>query len=289
LHRPIILRQSVDEDLQKIIEMYESYDEKAFYQGLPPADPKKLEEWVRYVMAEGFNITGLSFNNKVICHGSIFAIDKRRAEFLVAIRQDFQNAGIGQTLSRTIKTAAKELGFSQMWLVVETYNPKARHIYTKLGFRTTYSKVGEEAEMVIDLDFDPAIEVTISQIMTRDVCSVNSEKCAIDAINLFIEKDISGVPVVDSNNRLVGFITETDVLESWVKDRRIAEIMTRDIIYVNENTKIKDIVNLICESRVKQIPVVDGDHRQLVGIISRKDIIRHLFENDEGGNIAAQD
>ncbi len=261
--------------------MYQSYDDKAFYQGLPPADPGKLVEWVDHMMAHGYNITGLSFDNEVICHGSIFAIDEKRSEFIIAIKQDFQNAGIGTNLSRVIKTAAKELGFSQMWLVVETFNPKARHIYTKLGFRKTSSRIGEEIEMVIDLDYDPAVEVTVSHIMTRDVCCITSEKSGIEAIKLFIEKDLSGVPVVDSGNRLVGFITETDVLESWVKDRRIAEIMTRDVVFVKENSRIRDIVTMICEARVKQIPVVDGEHNSLVGIIARKDILRHLFGNED--------
>ena len=128
---------------------------------------------------------------------------------------------------------------------------------------------------------DPAIEVTVSHIMTKDVCTVNWEKPAIEAINLFIERDLSGLPVIDTNNKLVGFITELDVLESWVKNRRIAEIMTRDIIYVYEDSKIKDIVNLILEARVKQIPVVNRSHNSVVGIITRKDILRHLFWKDE--------
>jgi len=78
----------------------------------------------------------------------------------------------------------------------------------------------------------------------------------------------------------VGFLTETDVLEGWTGERFLSEIMTRDVLYINKDALISQVVMLICDRGVKQIPVVQkGDHL-LVGIVSRKDILRHLFMRD---------
>ena len=92
--RAIVLRKAKPEDYKKILKMYQDFEPKESYQGLPPADPKKLIEWVKMMMGTGFNIIGLTFNKNVVCHGSIFGIDDVRSEFILAVFPEYQNSGI---------------------------------------------------------------------------------------------------------------------------------------------------------------------------------------------------
>jgi CBS domain-containing protein len=58
-------------------------------------------------------------------------------------------------------------------------------------------------------------------------------------------------------------------------NRTVADVMAPDFIYVNETTRLTRVLQLIVDHRIKSIPVIEADH-QLVGIISREDIMRAL-------------
>lgn len=278
--RPILFRKVIDEDHARLLKMYQDFEPKESYQGLPPADPERLAEWVHSMLDNGFNIVGISFDQKAICHGAIFNIDGCRSDFILAVSPPYQNAGIGIQLTRIVKKVSQEIGYRNIWLCVEPYNMKAKHIYSKVGFHYISRQICEECEMLVDLKHDPAMEVPVESIMTRDVFYLREDETAKDAIKMFLKLGISGLPVVNSEKRLVGFLTETDVLEGWTGERFLNEIMTRDVLYINKNTLVSHILTLICDRGVKQIPVVREQDHLLVGIVSRKDIVRHLFMRD---------
>ena len=110
-----------------------------------------------------------------------------------------------------------------------------------------------------------------------------------------------GLPVVDADGRLVGLISEADFLhraelgttkrkprwiefllgpgetaESYVLShgRKVGELMTRDVVTVDASASLNEIVDLMERRRIKRVPVVSGG--QLVGIISRSDLVRAL-------------
>jgi len=85
------------------------------------------------------------------------------------------------------------------------------------------------------------------------------------------------------SGELVGFVSETDVLESRAVHRKLIEIMTRNVTRVFQDCPVEEVVDVICARRIKQIPVIDRD-RVLVGMVTCKEVIRHLFGRDEGGN-----
>src|SRR3990172_7570359 len=259
--RPILFRKVTERDHSRILKMYQNFEPKESYQGLPPADPKRLLAWVNSMLDNGFNIIGISFDQEVVCHGAIFDIDGCRADFILAVSPRYQNAGIGIQLTRIVKKVSQEIGYRNIWLCVEPYNMKAKHIYSKVGFHYISRQICEECEMLVDLKYDPAMEVAVESIMTRDVFYLRDDQTAKDAIKMFLKLGISGLPVVNTDNRLVGFLTETDVLEGWTGERFLSEIMTRDVLYINKDALISQVVMLICDRGVKQIPVVQkGDH-----------------------------
>jgi CBS domain-containing protein len=140
-----------------------------------------------------------------------------------------------------------------------------------------------------------------SDVMTRNILSVSPDATIAEAIRLMLDNRISGLPVIDQAGRLVGILTEGDLLrrgetgterhrprwleilmgpgrlaEEYVRThgRRIGEVMTHDPISVTPETPLKEIVELMERHRIKRVPVLDGDRP--VGILSRADLLRGL-------------
>lgn len=142
-------------------------------------------------------------------------------------------------------------------------------------------------------------------IMTTGVITVGAETSVQDLAKLLCDRAISGVPVVDSDNRLVGLVSEGDLLhraetgterrterrrsrwlDSLASDRDLArdyvkshsskvrDVMTREVITVSDTTELADIADLLETRRIKRVPVLrDG---KLVGIVSRANLVRAL-------------
>ena len=140
-----------------------------------------------------------------------------------------------------------------------------------------------------------------SDVMTRNILSVKPDATIAEAIRLMLDNRISGLPVLDETGRLVGILTEGDLLRRgetgterhrprWLEilmgpgrladeyvrthGRRIAEVMTRDPVGVSPDTPLEEIVALMERHRIKRVPVLDGDVP--VGILSRADLLRGL-------------
>ncbi|GAC1630098.1 MAG: hypothetical protein NVS4B7_18690 [Ktedonobacteraceae bacterium] len=114
-------------------------------------------------------------------------------------------------------------------------------------------------------------------IMTRKVCTIQPEASAQEAAQLLDKMRISGLPVVNIDNKIIGIITEADIISKVDKEGlRVADIMSHEIIMVDEETSVSEIAMLLTERKIKRVPVVqDG---KLVGIVSRADIVHAVAE-----------
>lgn len=112
--------------------------------------------------------------------------------------------------------------------------------------------------------------LTVGEIMTGDIVSVTPDTPTENAARMLFSRSISGMPVVDGDDRLVGVVTEFDIL---AKDgQTVADIMTSDVVTVSEDTDAETVAHLLTTMRVRRVPVVrDG---RLVGIVSRSDLVR---------------
>jgi CBS domain-containing protein len=140
-----------------------------------------------------------------------------------------------------------------------------------------------------------------AELMTRDLVTVRPEAPLADAIRLMLEHRVSGLPVVEEGGRLVGLLTEGDLLHraetgtdtvrmGWLKaiiargrmaeqyvhthGRRVQDAMTRDVLTVGEASSLDDVIRIMESRRVRRVPVVEGG--LLVGIVSRSDLVRAL-------------
>lgn len=114
-------------------------------------------------------------------------------------------------------------------------------------------------------------------IMTRKVCTIHPEASAQEVAQLLDSQRISGAPVVDADGKLIGIITEADIISKVNRDGLcVADIMSHELLVVNEETDVGEIATLLTERKIKRVPVVQDD--KLVGIVSRADIVHAVAQ-----------
>jgi CBS domain-containing protein len=106
-------------------------------------------------------------------------------------------------------------------------------------------------------------------IMTKDVITVSPTATVRNLAMTLIKNQISGAPVAGKNGKIIGVVSEADIVAKKGKD--VKTIMTKNIISVTEDTAVEDIARLMTTHRIKRLPVMRGQN--VVGIVSRADIV----------------
>jgi predicted transcriptional regulator len=123
--------------------------------------------------------------------------------------------------------------------------------------------------------------LTAGAIMTPDLVTVRPEASIDQAIELLLREQISGLPVVDDDGRLVGVITEFALLavayDRRVKNHKVSNHMTRELITVEVDDPVSRVADLCIVHRVRRVPVMQNG--RLVGVIARRDVLRALVES----------
>jgi len=144
-------------------------------------------------------------------------------------------------------------------------------------------------------------------IMTKEVITVKQDNTIEEVIKLVLENNISGLPVVDEDNKVIGIITEGDLiyrskklhiptfftlldsyiflenpknLEEQLKKMtgyKVKDVMTEDVIAVDHEETIEEIATIMSRKNINRIPVLKEG--KLVGIVSRRDIIKAYARN----------
>lgn len=143
-------------------------------------------------------------------------------------------------------------------------------------------------------------------IMNSNVIVVKSGDNVEDVVKILLENKISGVPVVDEDNKVIGIVSEADLiypekslhlpafipvldgiifLESFKKLEKeirkmtaykVEDVMVKDVVTVNEDTEVEEVVNILIDQKINRVPVVN-EEKKLVGIITRSNILKHIY------------
>ena len=148
--------------------------------------------------------------------------------------------------------------------------------------------------------------LTAADVMTREVVTVTRETPVLELARIFTERGISSIPVVDEAGKLIGIVTETDLVEQdkslhiptvvsifdWViyleSDKKfekelkkmtgqtVGDIFSTEVTTVTPSTPLSQIADLLSSKRINAVPVVE-DHK-VVGIVARIDLIRSMVK-----------
>lgn len=106
-------------------------------------------------------------------------------------------------------------------------------------------------------------------IMTKNVVTVTLTTTVKELAKLLILQQVSGVPVIDKNGKIVGVVSEADIVAK--KGKQVKEIMSTKVIAIEEETPVEEIASLMTIHKIKRLPVLRRE--QLIGIVSRADIV----------------
>jgi CBS domain-containing protein len=118
-------------------------------------------------------------------------------------------------------------------------------------------------------------------IMTTDVISTTKETPIYEAMELLINNEITGMPVVDDGMGLLGVITEKDCLRLFYGDeyenKTVRDFMTQPAVHYDENDSLQTICDFMMINYFRRIPVTDKKGK-VVGILSRPDVIKYILD-----------
>lgn len=159
-----------------------------------------------------------------------------------------------------------------------------------------------------------AQNLQVGSLMTQPVISVSPECTLSEAAHLLVRHRISGLPVVDESNKLLGIITEADFLRAlgvpahhpchhlWqtlenmfhptlqVRETEgtVAELMVHDVITLPDNARLHEALELMKQHRIERLVVCD-EHQRLVGMLTRSNLVRIFFDHFISQQSAAEE
>ena len=147
-------------------------------------------------------------------------------------------------------------------------------------------------------------------IMTEEVVCIGIKESVFDAAELLLGANVSAAPVVNDKGVVVGVVSEADLIRraeidtaakrSWLARlmdsetsaahdfvsshaRRVADVMTREVVTASEDATLRELVELMERHKVKRIPIVREGI--LVGVVSRSDVLRALLSREPDGPV----
>ena len=142
----------------------------------------------------------------------------------------------------------------------------------------------------------------VQDVMIKKTVFLEEDHTLLKAAKILVKNNISGAPVVDSDNNLVGIISEKDLfkalypdskdilenIKAWFEKEKtgynleekkkvlIKDLMVTEVITIEEDEPILKVGAIMLSSNIQRVPVVRG--KRLVGLVSRRDIFRQLLK-----------
>lgn len=118
-------------------------------------------------------------------------------------------------------------------------------------------------------------------LMTDHVLALQPDMSLAEVARVLVNTKHGGAPVVDDHHRVIGFISEIDLLGALLAERMqtatARDIMSHPVLVADEFMTVDEVMGLIRESGVHHLPVVRQE--RLVGIITPRDILEHFVEH----------
>lgn len=115
-----------------------------------------------------------------------------------------------------------------------------------------------------------------NELTVKEVITISPDETAEEAKTIMDMEEISGLPVVDDNDVVVGIISRRDIkpLRGKYLHHKVSEVMTTDVVTISEGTETEKALDIAYENKVERLPVV-SEKDEIVGIVTMKDILKH--------------
>jgi len=126
-----------------------------------------------------------------------------------------------------------------------------------------------------------------SDVMVKDVITVTESMLLKDVARMFVERKITGAPVVNAQGELAGVISETDIIRkttsigAW-SPSTVGQIMTKPAVTVSPDESLQRVCEMMYNRHIHRVVVAEGN--QIKGILTTMDILRAIATNLKGGD-----
>ncbi|HET9807112.1 MAG TPA: CBS domain-containing protein [Nitrososphaeraceae archaeon] len=127
---------------------------------------------------------------------------------------------------------------------------------------------------------DESPSMYIHEIMSKNVVKVNHEISALEISKIMVKQGVSSVGIIDNDNKIIGIVTEKDLIREVCAKNILAntltaaKIMSSPLITINKNSNINDAAKLMVEKKIKHLAIYENN--DIIGIVTTSDLINFL-------------
>jgi|SoiMethySBSTD1v2_1073268.scaffolds.fasta_scaffold126245_4 signal-transduction protein with cAMP-binding, CBS, and nucleotidyltransferase domain len=127
---------------------------------------------------------------------------------------------------------------------------------------------------------DDSNSMYIHEIMSKNVIKVNYEISAFEISKIMVKRRISSVVIIDNNDKIIGIVTEKDLIKEVCAKNLLAttltasKVMSSPLITISKNSTINDATKLMVEKKIKHLAI--HDNNDIIGILTTYDLINVL-------------
>ncbi len=130
-------------------------------------------------------------------------------------------------------------------------------------------------------NFFAAINLSVREIMSKEVISINEDTTVEEAIEKIVKNRVGGLPITNEDGKVIGFISERDFvrhISETLVGYSVGDVMSRKVITASPDMRLIDLAKLIISKGYRRLPVLHEN--ELTGIISTSDLIRALGKGE---------
>ena len=157
-------------------------------------------------------------------------------------------------------------------------------VHAVKNIKKTYERLEEELRLPSEkLEFiERRRKMTLKDILESrpyEIISINKDHTVADAVSLMGEKNISGLFVVDENNKLASIFTERDIVRCVYNTipttEKLENLMMRELITFDPSTEVSTAISIASRKKIRHLPVVEG--KTIIGMVTFRDLVSYLL------------
>jgi RimJ/RimL family protein N-acetyltransferase len=153
---PYLVEPFEPNDLESIVDMYETIGDESRTMGLPPSSRTAIEAWLERLSDRGWNLVA-RHGNRVVAHVGVAPADAEDPEFVIFVHQYYQNCGLGAEMVKHTVVYAADRDYDSLTLSVSGSNRRAIHVYQNVGF-----ELGGDSDQLTASGFDLDMRLPLS-------------------------------------------------------------------------------------------------------------------------------